>query len=220
MADVLALIIIFQRSITMIGKYKVQMEVSAPTAMFTRPDSGSAAVSYPAPPRSAVRGMFEAVGRWKSAYVEPEKVEICRPIQFGKYTTNYGGPLRKANQMTKDSPYQLRAVVLVNVCYRLYGVVREYSPSPGSYNHLHAYQEMLLRRIERGQSYRGRVCLGWSEFLADYVGPFREATRIQEDLNLEIPSLLWSVYAEPFAQPTPVFKNNQRVINGVLSYVA
>jgi|GEM_PF-178998 len=89
--------------------YPVQLEISGPTAMWTRPDTGSSPVSYPAPTFSAVKGIFESILRWKSVNVRPTRVEICRPVQFHRYTTNYGGPLRATDagqrgRMTSSVP--------------------------------------------------------------------------------------------------------------------
>src|SRR5204862_279083 len=100
--------------------YPIQLEIAGPTAMWTRPDTGSSPMSYVAPTFSAVKGIFESVLRWKSVNVRPTKVEICAPVQFHRYTTNYGGPLRASDAMAKGASFQFYAVVLVNVCYRLY----------------------------------------------------------------------------------------------------
>src|ERR1700733_2475729 len=127
------------------------MEIAGPAAMFTRPDTGGSFVSYPAPTYSAAKGIFESIARLKSAYIRPTRAEICRPIQYHRYAQNYLGPLRKGNQLQKDAAYQLFAVVLSDVCYRIYGVVEELSPSPVPTNHLHALQEMFERRLRHGQ---------------------------------------------------------------------
>ncbi|MDA1277672.1 MAG: CRISPR-associated protein Cas5 [Verrucomicrobia bacterium] len=100
--------------------YPIQLEISGPTALWTRPDTGSSPVSYVAPTFSAVKGIFESVLRWKSVNVRPTRVEICAPVQFHRYTTNYGGPLRASDAMNKGASFQFYTVVLVNVCYRLY----------------------------------------------------------------------------------------------------
>ena len=55
--------------------YPVQLEISGPTAMWTRPDTGSSPVSYVAPTFSAVKGIFESVYRAESVQLvdyEPE----------------------------------------------------------------------------------------------------------------------------------------------------
>lgn len=198
--------------------YVAAIEIEGPTAMWTRPDSGSAIVSYPAPTYSAAKGIFESIARLKSAYIRPTKVEICRPIQFHRYATNYNGPLRKSTQIRDGNPFQLPAVVLANVCYRLYGVTEEAMAAPGQTNHLHALQEMFQRRLEKGQSFRP-VCLGWSEFLATYVGPFREGTTIEKSVNLTIPSMLHTVFDRVIGgHVNPSFRQNVQIVNGVLEY--
>jgi CRISPR-associated protein Cas5d len=162
--------------------------------------------------------MFESIARLKTAYIRPTHVEICRPIRFHRYTNNYNGPLRKSNQIRGGDPYQLPAVVLADVCYRLYGVVQEMEARPGATNHLHALQEIFLRRIEKGQSFRP-VCLGWSEFLASYVGPFREQTRVDESVDLLLPSMLHAVFDRPIAgKVSPTFNQNVAIKRGVLRY--
>ena len=51
--------------------WPIQLEISGPSAMWPRPDTGSSPVSYVAPTYSAVKGIFEAVLRWKSVDVRP-----------------------------------------------------------------------------------------------------------------------------------------------------
>ena len=104
--------------------YEVSLEISGPTAMWTRPDTGDAPVSYPAPTYSAVKGIFESILWIQAVEIVPVTVEICSPIVFHTYVTNYGGPLRKSRIMKTGSSYQLLATVLVNVCYRLHAEVQ------------------------------------------------------------------------------------------------
>lgn len=104
--------------------YSVSFEVEGPAAMFTRPDTGSSPVSYPAPTKSALKSIFECVTFSKIAYFEPQRIEICSPIVFRKYSTNYGGPLRKSGTVN----FQLFATILENICYKVYGVILAYSP--------------------------------------------------------------------------------------------
>src|SRR5947207_1460083 len=55
--------------------YTICLEISGPTAMWARPDSGDAPVSYPAPPRSAAQGLFESIVWLQTAEVEPTRVQ-------------------------------------------------------------------------------------------------------------------------------------------------
>lgn len=207
-------------------KYLIQMEVSGPTAMWTRPDTGDSPVSYPLPTYSAAKGLFESVARIETVEIVPTTVEICAPVVFHNYATNYGGPLRKSAIMPKGS-YQLLATVLINVCYRLYADVRPArvdrplsqkarAQASKGLNALHACQDMFNRRLEKGQWY-DTPCLGWREFVPDYMGPFREGTRIQEDINFCLPSFLFSVFT-PAGERQPVYTPDAQVKNGRLIY--
>lgn len=206
--------------------YLIQMEVSGPTAMWTRPDTGDSPVSYPVPTYSAAKGLFESVVRIETVEIVPTKVEICRPVVYHNYATNYGGPLRKTAIMPHGS-YQLLATVLINVCYRLYAEVRPVgfnkqlsdkarAQASKGLNALHACQDMFYRRLEKGQ-WHDTPFLGWREFVPDYIGSFRETTRVQEEVSLELPSFLFSVF-EPSGNKRPVFKPDVSVKNGRLAY--
>src|SRR3989338_3645118 len=109
-------------------KYPVEFEIAGPAAMFARPDTGAAPVSYPVPTWSVCKAIFESVARGffgkgnpPAAFFCPTAVEIWRPVRFERYVTNYRGPLRKSNQIEKNASYQLQATMLVDVCYRVKG---------------------------------------------------------------------------------------------------
>lgn len=198
--------------------YSVRLEIAGPAAMFTRPDSGASPVSYPAPTFSAVKAMFEAVARLRTAYIRPTRLEICAPIVFHRYVTNYGGTLRKRNQIRQGASYQLRATILVDVCYKVYGEVRSVGMPPNGINHLHALQAIFGRRLRKGQCYY-TPCLGWREFVPSYFGPLRRETRVQEGINLTIPSMLYAVFDKPVeGSPDPEFRQAVAIRNGVLAY--
>jgi CRISPR-associated protein Cas5d len=210
--------------------YAVSFEIAGPTAMWTRPDTGDAPASGPTPSFSAAKGLFEAILWLKSAVVVPTRVEICRPLLYHAYTTNYGGPLRETEQIRDGNSYQLVATVLINVCYRLYAEVRPDSPPEdrlgprarerirGAMNGAHAYQEMFERRLRRGQCH-AVPALGWREFVPDYVGPLRPETRACEDINLELPAALHSVFPlAKYSRPAPRFVQNVAITAGVLHY--
>ena len=199
-------------------KYSVEMEIAGPAAMWTRPDTGSAIVSEIVPSWSAAKGIFESVARLRTAYIRPTAVEICAPIQRHRFSNNYMGPLRKTSQIRNGDPFQLPAVVLADVCYRLYGEVKEAAPQPGATNHLHALQDMFERRLRKGQSFRP-VCLGLSEFFATYCGPLRPETRVQQTINYVIPVMLHSMFDKPVSgNVKPTFDREQHVTNGRLEY--
>ena len=199
-------------------RYKVSFEIEGAHAMFTRPDTGASFVSYPAPTFSAAKGMFESIARVKSAYIKPTKVEICKPIRYEKYATNYGGPLRKADQIRKKASYQLMAMVLTNVCYRIYGEIIRCGQEPEGVNSRHALQEIFLRRLVKGQCWH-TPCLGWKEFVPSYIGPFRTKTEVETSINEVIPSMLISPFdAAVNGDLTAQYAQNVIIIDGVLRY--
>lgn len=212
------------------GTYNVQLEISGPTAMWTRPDSGDCPVSYPAPTYSAVKAIFEAILFIQAVEVVPRKVEICAPIVYHTYNTNYGGPLRKAKVFEGGGSYQLLASVLINPCYRLYASVHSNGKTNGGISAktqtwlsqttspCHAFQEMFNRRIKRGQSHY-IPCLGWKEFTPDYVGSFRPATQLCADINITVTSMLRQVFQDGLnSKVNYLYDQDVRIGGGVLEY--
>jgi CRISPR-associated protein Cas5d len=213
-------------------QYTVQLEIAGPLAMFSRPDTGGTPTSFPAPTWSASKGLFESIAFFSdgAAYICPTHVEICRRIgdpggriQFQRYTTNYGGPLRKASLFGKGSAaggssMQLFATVLGNVCYRLHGVV--VGPRHRStINARHYLKDLFDRRLRRGQCFR-TPCLGWSEFTCSYWGPFRKRVmEIDDALTLEVPSMLATVWNRATQGAySPAYRQGVRINRGVLEY--
>lgn len=191
-------------------KYPVSFEIAGPAAMFARPDTGAAPISYPLPTWSACKAMFEAVVRGffshgvdPAAFFNPTSVEIWLPVRYEKYVVNYRGPLRKGSQISKDASYQLPATILVDVCFRVNGdCIPVRDSRSGGVNAAHALQEMFIRRLTRGVS-KYAPCLGWKEFLPTYFGPFRNhdiapaSPVLQSDLNLALPAFLLSMWDAP-----------------------
>jgi CRISPR-associated protein Cas5d len=211
------------------SRYEIALEISGPTAMWTRPDTGATPISYPVPPWSAAKGLFESVSRLKNTVVIPIAVEICAPIVFHDYTTNYGGPLRKDESIRKGNPFQHKATVLINVCYRLYAKIEDFKYVPKSlkeaeqltgFNHLHYGQERFYRRLHRGQ-FHDTPCLGWREFVPDYIGPFRNNTKLQTSINENLPSFLYSVFDQDVGLRSPRYvqsESGRRIKKGRLEY--
>jgi CRISPR-associated protein Cas5d len=215
------------------GQYTVQLEVAGPLAMFARPDTGGAPTSYPIPTWSATKGLFESIAFLAdgAAWISPTKVEVCRRkgelaggVRFQRYTTNYGGPLRKADLFRKGvarggSSMQLHATVLRDVCFRLHGTVVGRRPGD-QVNARHYLKDLFERRLKQGRCFR-TPCLGWSEFTCSYWGPFRAGiTELDDGLSLEVPSMLHGVWDRPTGgRYEPDFRQDVKVIGGVLHYV-
>lgn len=218
------------------SRYPVEFEIAGPAAMFARPDTGAAPVSYPAPTWSACKAMFESVargffgeGKQPAAFFCPTEIEIWRPIRFEKYIFNYRGPLRNPAEIDPDSgggnSYQLPATILVDVCYRIRGeCISIPCEKTAPVNTAHALQEMFRRRLKRGYS-KYAPCLGWKEFLPTYIGEFRqdvggiiEPPEKQIDIDLLISGFLHSMWDAPVhGAYRPVFRE-VRVVKGVLKF--
>lgn len=210
--------------------YPISLEISGPTAMWTRPDTGDAPVSYPVPTWSAAKGIFESIVRLETVEIVPTMVEICAPIVYHNYVTNYGGPLRNSDAMKKGNSYQLLATVLINVCYRLYAEImpaehnrplseKALQQKNKGFNDRHACQEIFNRRLKQGQCH-DIPFLGWREFAPDYFGPFRESTRVEEHKET-LPSFLFDVF-DSVGNIKPTYvpdEENRTIINGRLKYV-
>jgi len=214
----------------MAHSYQIAMEIAGHTALWTRPDTGDCPVSYPAPTYSAVKAIFESILWGPAVEIIPTKVELCTPVQYHSYTTNYGGPLRSMESIKKGGSYQLLATVLIDVCYKLYGEVRSNShknklpksalawdsktTSPG-----HAYQDIFNRRLRLGQCY-SVPSLGWREFTPSYMGPLREETKVlSQASNTIIPSMLREVFKGGYNSPVSyVYNKDVVIIAGCLNY--
>lgn len=206
--------------------YSVALEVSGPLAMWARPDTGGAPTSYPAPTWSAAKGILESIAFLSGgeAWLHPVRVEICRrcgsaggEIRYQRYTTNYGGPLRKEQNVKNGTPMQFFATVLADVCYRFHADVRADSRSRSG-NPRHHLQDLFLRRLKQGRCFRAPA-LGWREFTCDYWGDFRDGWEVDDKMDLEIPSMLESVWDRPHAGAyVSRFRQNVRIEGGVLNY--
>jgi CRISPR-associated protein Cas5d len=208
------------------SRYTVEIEVAGPLAMFARPDTGGTPTSYPVPTWSAAKAIFESIAMLRSgdAWIRPTRVEACKrrgakggSINYQRYTTNYGGPERKADLISKGAGMQLFATAIADVCYRLYGVVEgEARRDSNPRHHLH---DLFNRRLERGQCYR-TPSLGWREFTCSYWGTFRtDEYVVDEDLMLLIPSMLVSIWDNPRdGSYNPKFVQNVVIQKGALDY--
>lgn len=213
------------------NKYEVALEIAGPAAMFTRPDTGSTPISYPVPTFSAAKGIFEAILRRPHVYVHPTLVEICKPVRFEQYVTNYGGPLRKGKDIREGNSYQFMATILVEVCYRIHGEVRmkQMSTRGNGKTQLRRrrgrdwrprFKELFDDRLESGQTFY-TPCLGWKEFVPSYFGPFRDRDEQGQKIRpvttgeIYIPAMLISMWDRQ--QYKPWFRKRW-IVDGVMSY--
>ena len=132
--------------------------------------------------------------------------------------------MRKDNDRKKNNSYQAKWTILEDVCYRLYAIPkgnREFYDKGNSLftsNGAHAYQERFNRVLLRG-GYRMVPHLGCKEFDAWYCGSFRDATRIAEEINICLPTMLYSCFSHHFEGVVcPEFRQRVCIKNGVLEY--
>lgn len=213
------------------SSYMVQLEIAGPSAMFARSDTGATPVSYPVPTASAAKGMFEAVLRRPHIYVNPTLVEICKPIRFERYITNYGGPLRKGKDIKEKNTYQFLATILVDVHFRIHAEVhmKQMSTRGRSTQQLRRrrgrdwrpqFKELFDIRLERGQHFY-TPCLGWKEFIPSYFGPIRNLDEHGQKISplptgeIHIPAMLISMWDHH--EYKPCF-GERWIVDGVMSY--
>jgi CRISPR-associated protein Cas5d len=213
------------------SEYRVALEVAGPAAMFARPDTGSTPISYPVPTLSAAKGMFEAVLRRPHVYIQPTLVEICKPIRFERYVTNYGGPLRKGKDIKEGNSYQLMATILIDVCYRIHGEVRMKQMSTRGNGKAQLrkrrgrdwrkrFKKLFDERLERGQTFY-TPCLGWKEFVPSYFGPYRDRDVHGDEVRpvntgeIHIPALLNTMWDHRKYEPSFC---ERWIVNGLMSY--
>lgn len=210
--------------------YSIAMEIAGSTAMWTRPDTGDCPVSYPAPTYSAVKAIFESVLWGPDIEIIPTRVELCEPVQYHSYCTNYGGPLRNKKAVANGNSFQQYATVLIDVCYKLYAQVipnhkkanlpesalrwDSKTTSPG-----HAYQCIFERRLSRGQCFSVPT-MGLREFTPSYFGKLRDSTSVLTGLpDIVIPSMLRQVFPEGYqSQVDFVYDTDLTIHNGRLEY--
>lgn len=192
--------------------------------MWSRPDTGAAPTSYPAPTWSAAKGLFESIAFLSSgqAWFHPTRVEVCRPagakggLSYQRYATNYGGPLRKDHNISSGTAMQIFATVLANACYRLYAEVR--GPTDDMGGPKHHLSDLFARRLRQGRVHR-TPCLGLSEFTCSYWGTFREGVETDESVNIVVPSMLSRMWSRPHdGVRADTFTIDARIESGVLEY--
>jgi len=215
-------------------KYPIAMEITGKFACFNDPLGGSDGLTYFVPTWSASIGIFQSILFMKTVEICPTVVKICSPVQLINLTSNYNGSKRKSDLITKDCACQRCQQMMVDVCFQIFGNVcntnvnridKYLSANAKKYvnkgiNNAHSYQEQFFRRLKRGQNHR-RPNLGRSELLADYFGPIRSETQVNQTINITYDTMLYSCFDQPTfgSQVKPVFKQDVSIVKGALHYV-
>jgi CRISPR-associated protein Cas5d len=112
---------------------------------------------------------------------------------------------------------QVFATAPADVCYRIHAEIRGAHIGRGR-NPRHHLQDLFFRRLKQGRCHK-TPALGWSEFTCDYWGAFRPAFEIDDMLDVEIPSMLSSVWDRAHDGAYDCrFEQSVRVSKGVLTY--
>ena len=178
-------------------EYEIGMEVWGRLGMFARPDTAPHSRSYPVPPKTAAKGMFESVLFMPTVEVEPTRVVICSPLNYCSYDYNSMVVSRKQKLIDSGDPMQIREKVLFEPRYQLYASVKNADPERireflskkalkhenKQKNHAHAYSDIFNRYLKNGKSQK-RLCLGRARFIAEWGG-INENTKVYEDFSGE-----------------------------------
>lgn len=158
----------------------ISLEVWGEYACFSRPEMKVERVSYDVITPSAARGLIEAIMWHPGMHWVIDRIQVCSPIRFTNIRRNEVKDVVMARNIktvmtkgkgelyiaTPQSIQQRAAMVLKNVRYIIdahFEMTDKAAPSDNAGK----FQEMIRRRIEKGQFYH-QPCLGLREFPADF----------------------------------------------------
>lgn len=147
-----------------------RLKVWGRNACFTRPEMKVERVSYDVITPSAARGVLEAI-LWKPAIRwVVERIDVLAPIRWESVRRNEVGSVMspRSNGLFIEEQRQQRAgLFLRDVAYTIHARL-EMTASTGKEDNLTKFQEMFLRRAEKGQCFH-RPYFGCREFAADFA---------------------------------------------------
>lgn len=158
----------------------VSVEVWGDFACFSCPEMKTERVSYEVITPSAARGLLEAIYWHPGLKRVIDRIQVCEPIKFTNIKRNgvkdvipwnaVKKSMESGNEnlylVTSDSIQQRNAMVLRNVHY-IIDAHFEMTDSASPSDNPAKFQEMTLRRIEKGQCYH-QPYLGVREFPAHF----------------------------------------------------
>ena len=147
-----------------------RLKVWGENACFTRPEMKGERVSYDVMTPSAARGVLEAI-LWKPAIRWlVERIDVLAPIRWESVRRNEVCSVmssRTDGLFIEDQRQQRAGLFLRNVSYTIHARF-EMTEKGGPEDTVTKFQEMFLRRAERGQCFH-RPYLGCREFAADFA---------------------------------------------------
>lgn len=170
-----------------------RLKVWGQNACFTRPEMKVERVSYDVMTPSAARGILDAI-LWKPAIRWlVERIDVLAPIRWESVRRNEVGSVMspRASELFVEEQRQQRAgLFLRDVDYVIHARL-ELTGKAGAADSLTKFQEMFLRRAEKGQCFH-RPYLGCREFAADFA-----LIRLNDSLPEPVPDsreLGWMLY--------------------------
>lgn len=183
-----------------------RLKVWGRNACFTRPEMKVERVSYDVMTPSAARGVLEAI-LWKPAIRwKVTQIDVLNPIKWESVRRNEVGAVmspRTSGLFIEEQRQQRAGLFLRDVAYTIHAYF-EMTDKAGAEDSVVKFQEMFLRRSERGQCYH-RPYLGCREFAADFE-VFTNGKPIPEPIS-ETRDLGWILYDMDFngKEPMPRF---------------
>ena len=153
----------------------LRLKVWGENACFTRPEMKVERVSYDVMTPSAARGVLESI-LWKPAIVwRITQIDVLKPIKWDSVRRNEVGAVmssRTGGIFIEDQRQQRAGLFLRDVEYTIHAhfeLTGKLSPDGGVIK----YQEMFLRRAEKGQCFQ-HPYLGCREFAANFEPVFHD----------------------------------------------
>lgn len=146
-----------------------RLKVWGRNACFTRPEMKVERVSYDVMTPSSARGVLEAI-LWKPAIRwKITQIDVLTPIKWESVRRNEVGSVmspRTSSLFIEEERQQRAGLLLRDVAYTIYAYF-EMTEKSGKEDTVIKFQEIFLRRAERGQCFH-RPYLGCREFAAEF----------------------------------------------------
>lgn len=184
----------------------LRLKVWGRNACFTRPEMKVERVSYDVMTPSAARGILEAI-LWKPALRwQVAQIDILNPIAWESVRRNEVGVVmspRSKGIYIEDHRQQRAGLLLRDVAYTIHAFF-ELTDKAGSEDNIVKFEEMFLRRAEKGQCFH-RPYLGCREFSADFE-PITESCNFPHPAEITR-DLGWMLYDMNYSgdEPMPRF---------------
>jgi CRISPR-associated protein Cas5d len=180
-----------------------RLKVWGENACFTRPEMKVERVSYDVMTPSAARGILDAI-LWKPAIRwQVVRIDVLKPIRWASVRRNEVGAVMspRANGLFIEDQRQQRAgLFLRDVAYVIHAFF-EMTEKTGAEDNVRKFEEMFLRRAERGQCFH-RPYLGCREFAAHFQPLAAHAADLES--IAESRDLGFMLYDIDFSKPEPM----------------